>query len=79
MKPNIQVLRGFVRGRIIELTDPPGFAEGSEVFVAVAPINVGMTELQPDEADELAKEIESEQALETSHRMRHTERSVREL
>jgi hypothetical protein len=72
MFKNLVIRKGIIRGQTIVLEGSHGLPEGQAVLVG---IGVPDTEAK----EELAQELEANEALGTIYRMRHAGRSSREL
>lgn len=78
MFKNLVLRKGIVQGQTIVLQSPTGLAEGQSVMVGIGVPDTGTGEVQLAQ-EELARELEAEEALQTIQRMRHSGRSLRDL
>jgi hypothetical protein len=79
MASNLVILKGIVRGRMIELERETGFPDGQAVLVGISQTPADVSDLAAETGEDPAAALEAEKALQTIYEMRHTGRSVREL
>ena len=74
MLEKLIIRKGILQGRTVVLESDIGLPDGAQVLVGIA-----VPAHDSDSAkDELAQELEANEALQTIYRMRHTGRSVRQ-
>jgi hypothetical protein len=77
MLKNVIIRKGTIQGQTVVLEADSGLPDGQTVLVG---ISVPAAEGEDQKAsEELARELEAEEALTTIYRMRHSGRSILEL